>query len=79
MLELVHASELQHGVMSGVNSQLDAVSAALQSTSQHAAAGGYQGGVRDLPADLQPFSASADIPSTSEVCFTLWWAIFDFE
>ena len=64
MLKRVRSSELQHGVMSGVSAQLDVAAAALQRPPPQGGYSGYQGAPRDLAADLHPFPASNDYPSS---------------
>lgn len=62
LLKRVNTCELQHGVMSAVNAQLEVVARTLQSASQQTA-GGCPGGAA---LQLQPFPTSSDIP-TSQV------------
>ena len=66
MLGRVRASELQHGVMSSMNSQLEVVATVLQkpNAAAHGGAGGSLGVPRDFAAELQPFPASFEHPSS---------------
>lgn len=66
MLGRLRASELQHGVLSSVTSQLEVVATVLQkpNAAVQGGAGGSPGVPLDFAAELQPFPASLDYPSS---------------
>jgi hypothetical protein len=83
ILHRVHASPLQHGVLSGVSAQLDVVASTLQRTPPLqlcAGVDGYQGpaACATRVEALLPFPACADMPksevSASPVAFAFAFA-----